>query len=114
MFVEHNLIKNIKIFTLSVTSTVVLIQLSRFISPLAIIHSSYIFLAWMPLCVMLSILFIFGWRGVVPVLCGMFCTNLWNFHLSLILRSCSAARHLSCCVPAQYYAGSWGRVGVMD
>ncbi|EOJ6267838.1 MASE1 domain-containing protein, partial [Shigella boydii] len=71
MFVEHNLIKNIKIFTLAFTLTVVLIQLSRFISPLAIIHSSYIFLAWMPLCVMLSILFIFGWRGVVPVLCGM-------------------------------------------
>ena len=56
MFVEHNLIKNIKIFTLAFTLTVVLIQLSRFISPLAIIHSSYIFLAWMPLCVMLSIL----------------------------------------------------------
>ncbi|MXH09514.1 hypothetical protein GRW41_16010 [Escherichia coli] len=55
MFVEHNLIKNIKIFTLAFTLTVVLIQLSRFISPLAIIHSSYIFLAWMPLCVMLSI-----------------------------------------------------------
>ncbi|HHO7636982.1 TPA: hypothetical protein ACRVVQ_002690, partial [Escherichia coli] len=54
MFVEHNLIKNIKIFTLAFTLTVVLIQLSRFISPLAIIHSSYIFLAWMPLCVMLS------------------------------------------------------------
>lgn len=84
MFVEHNLIKNIKIFTLAFTLTVVLIQLSRFISPLAIIHSSYIFLAWMPLCVMLSILFIFGWRGVVPVLCGMFCTNLWNFHLSFL------------------------------
>lgn len=84
MFVEHNLIKNIKIFTLAFTLTVVLIQLSRFISPLAVIHSSYIFLAWMPLCVMLSIVFIFGWRGVVPVLCGMFCTNLWNFHLSFL------------------------------
>ena len=60
MFVEHNLIKNIKIFTLAFTLTVVLIQLSRLISPLAVIHSNYIFLAWMPLCVMLSILFIFG------------------------------------------------------
>lgn len=82
MSVEHNLIKNIKIFTLAFTLTVVLIQLSRLISPLAVIHSNYIFLAWMPLCVMLSILFIFGWRGVVPILCGMFCTNLWNLHLS--------------------------------
>lgn len=81
MFVEHNLIKNIKIFTLAFTLTVVFIQLSRLISPLAVIHSNYIFLAWMPLCVMLSILFIFGWRGVVPILCGMFCTNLWNLHL---------------------------------
>ncbi|HFX4209499.1 TPA: hypothetical protein ACIELV_001579, partial [Escherichia coli] len=49
MFVEHNLIKNIKIFTLAFTLTVVLIQLSRLISPLAVIHSNYIFLAWMPL-----------------------------------------------------------------
>ncbi|MFO6426520.1 MASE1 domain-containing protein [Escherichia coli] len=63
----------------------VLIQLSRFISPLAIIHSSYIFLAWMPLCVMLSILFIFGWRSVsFPFFMRMFCTNLWNFHLSFL------------------------------
>lgn len=114
MFVEHNLIKNIKIFTLAFTLTVVLIQLSRFISPLAVIHSSYIFLAWMPLCVMLSIVFIFGWRGVVPVLCGMFCTNLWNFHLSFCKPlSCLAARLSLCCVPVQYYAGSWERVGVM-
>lgn len=37
MFVEHNLIKNIKIFTLAFTLTVVLIQLSRLISPLAVI-----------------------------------------------------------------------------
>ncbi|SVG51760.1 IS4 ORF [Shigella flexneri 2a] len=95
MFVEHNLIKNIKIFTLAFTLTVVLIQLSRFISPLAIIHSSYIFLAWMPLCVMLSILFIFGWRGVVPVLCGMFCTNLWNFHLSFLLKWHTEFGHLN-------------------
>lgn len=97
MFVEHNLIKNIKIFTLAFTLTVVLIQLSRFISPLAIIHSSYIFLAWMPLCVMLSILFIFGWRGVVPVLCGMFCTNLWNFHLFFTDRG-HARQPDVCCV----------------
>ena len=95
MFVEHNLIKNIKIFTLAFTLTVVLIQLSRFISPLAIIHSSYIFLAWMPLCVMLSILFIFGWRGVVPVLCGMFCTNLWNFHLSFLQTAVVCLRNIT-------------------
>ncbi|WP_252350590.1 MASE1 domain-containing protein, partial [Escherichia coli] len=37
-----------------------------------------------PLCVILSILFIFGWRGVVPILCGMFCTNLWNLHHSFL------------------------------
>ncbi len=30
---------------------------------------------------MLSILFIFGWRGVVPGLCGMF-APIWNFSVS--------------------------------
>ncbi|XPE23405.1 hypothetical protein ACNKHM_21455 [Shigella sonnei] len=50
----------------------VLIQLSRLISPLAVIHSNYIFLAWMPLCVMLSILFIFGWRCRSPFYAGCF------------------------------------------
>ncbi len=115
MFVEHNLIKNIKIFTLAFTLTVVLIQLSRFISPLAIIHSSYIFLAWMPLCVMLSILFIFGWRGVVPVLCGMFCTNLWNFHLSFLQTAVMLGSQtfvvLCACAILRWQLG---RVGVMD
>ncbi len=116
MFVEHNLIKNIKIFTLAFTLTVVLIQLSRLISPLAVIHSNYIFLAWMPLCVMLSILFIFGWRGVVPILCGMFCTNLWNLHLSFlqtaVMIGSQAFAVLCACAILRWQLGTRWRYGL--
>ncbi len=42
-----------------------------------------------------------------------FCTNLWNFHLSFLQTAVMlVARRLSCCVPAQYYAGSWGRLAL--
>lgn len=52
-----NVLKNIKIFLLAFCLTVPAILLSRLISPRATIDSSYIFLAWLPLCVMFSVLF---------------------------------------------------------
>ncbi|WP_001112935.1 MASE1 domain-containing protein, partial [Salmonella enterica] len=78
-----NVLKNIKIFLLAFCLTVPAILLSRLISPRATIDSSYIFLAWLPLCVMFSVLFLFGRRGVAPMVGGMMLTNEWNFHLPL-------------------------------
>lgn len=54
---KHNLLKNIRIFIVSLTLSIVGIQFSRSISPLAVVDDSSIFLAWLPLCVMFSVLF---------------------------------------------------------
>ena len=114
MFVEHNLIKNIKIFTLAFTLTVVLIQLSRLISPLAVIHSNYIF--WRGCTVRNAVNLVYLWLA--------WCRShfMWDvLHQSVepsshffTDRVMIGSQRLQSCVPVQYYAGNWGRVGVMD
>ncbi len=98
MFVEHNLIKNIKIFTLAFTSPWYLFSYPVLFRHLPL--SIPLYLSGVDATVRNAVNLVYlCWRGVVPVLCGMFCTNLWNF-ISLFyrLRSCSVARRLSCCV----------------
>ncbi|POT59944.1 hypothetical protein C3432_04360 [Citrobacter amalonaticus] len=116
MPVKHNLIKNIKTFALAFTLSVVAIQFSRLISPTTTFDSSYIYLAWLPLCVMLAVIFIFGRYGVVPVVLGLFLTNYWNLHLpftqSLVLLLCQALSVLGVCAIVRWQLGSRWRYGI--
>ncbi|XNM52125.1 hypothetical protein ACLK2D_12620 [Escherichia coli] len=57
-------------------------------------------------------LVIFGWRGVVPIFAGRSGT-LWNLHLSFLQTAVMIGSGV-CRGPGEYYAGNWGRVGVMD
>ncbi|KUD24698.1 MASE1 domain-containing protein, partial [Salmonella enterica] len=104
-----NVLKNIKIFLLAFCLTVPAILLSRLISPRATIDSSYIFLAWLPLCVMFSVLFLFGRRGVAPMVGGMMLTNEWNFHLPLpqamVLLFCQTFPVLLVCAIVRWQLG---------
>lgn len=81
MPVKHNLFDNIRIFAIALILSIAAIQFSRFITPLATVDSSLIYLSWLPLCVMLSVLMLFGRHGIAPVIIGMYLTNLWNFDL---------------------------------
>lgn len=111
-----NVLKNIKIFLLAFCLTVPAILLSRLISPRATIDSSYIFLAWLPLCVMFSVLFLFGRRGVAPMVGGMMLTNEWNFHLPLpqamVLLFCQTFPVLLVCAIVRWQLGARWRYGI--
>ncbi|EHW5416465.1 sensor domain-containing phosphodiesterase [Salmonella enterica] len=111
-----NVLKNIKIFLLAFCLTVPAILLSRLISPRATIDSSYIFLAWLPLCVMFSVLFLFGRRGVAPMAGGMMLTNEWNFHLPLpqamVLLFCQTFPVLLVCAIVRWQLGARWRYGI--
>ncbi len=116
MPVKHNLINNIRIFALAITLSIAAIQFSRLISPLAIVDASYIYLSWLPLCVMLAILLIFGRRGVAPIVLGMLITNEWNLHLpftqSLVLLFCQMLSVLGVCALVRWRLGSRWRHGL--
>lgn len=116
MPMKYNMIKNIKIFLLAFTLTVIFIQFSRFISPTAIINNCYIFLAWMPLCVMLGVICLFGKRAILPVFIGMFITNQYNFNLplpqSIAVIICQTLAPFACCAILRWQLGPRWRFGL--
>ena len=115
---KHNLLKNIRIFIFSLTLSIVGIQFSRSISPLAVVDDSSIFLAWLPLCVMFSVLFLFGRRGIVPIILAMMATNHWNLHLPLmqaaVLLFCQTFSVLGICGIVRWQVGARWRHGLPD
>lgn len=115
---KYNLLKNIKIFLLALCLTVPAILVSRAISPRATIDSSYIFLAWLPLCVMFAVLFLFGRRGVAPMIVAMTLTNEWNFHLPLpqamVLLFCQTFPVLVVCAIVRWLLGTRWRYGILN
>lgn len=115
---KHNLLKNIRIFIVSLTLSIVGIQFSRSISPLAVVDDSSIFLAWLPLCVMFSVLFLFGRRGIVPIILAMMATNHWNLHLPLmqaaVLLFCQTFSVLGICGIVRWQVGARWRHGLPD
>lgn len=115
---KHNLLKNIRIFIVSLTLSIVGIQFSRSISPLAVVDDSSIFLAWLPLCVMFSVLFLFGRRGIAPIILAMMATNHWNLHLPLmqaaVLLFCQTFSVLGICGIVRWQVGARWRHGLPD
>lgn len=118
MPVKHNMLKNIRKFSLALALTVIAIQFSRLISPLAVVDSSAIYLAWLPLCVIYSVLFLFGRHGIAPVILGMMLTNQWNFHLpfaqAAVLLFCQLFFVLGMCALVRWQIGSRWRYRLPD
>lgn len=92
-------------FLLAGALFLLLLPLSRVISPQAVIDGSDIFLAWLPLSVMLAMLMLFGRSAVLPLIVSQFIFFSWLFNLSFwpliafiasialpVLGSCGIAR----------------------
>ncbi|WP_054179487.1 EAL domain-containing protein [Trabulsiella odontotermitis] len=79
-------------FILALILCLIFIPLSRFISPRAIVDGNSIYLAWMPLSVMLAIMMLFGRHSVLPLIIGLALSNDWMLNLpyphSLVLIAC--------------------------
>lgn len=77
---------------------------------MALIHEGDTFLSWLPLSAMLAIIFIFGRRGVVPVILGFAVVNNWLMDLSVreavLLLFCQIAPVLLACAVVRWRLGS--------
>ncbi|MGP3592228.1 EAL domain-containing protein [Vagococcus sp. WN89Y] len=62
----------------------VTIPIARYLSPRAVVDSSEVYLAWLPLCIVIAILLIFGRHGILPLIISFALINEWYFNLHLV------------------------------
>ncbi|NIH52109.1 hypothetical protein GYA98_18965, partial [Bacillus velezensis] len=60
----------------------VAVPFSRYISPRAVVNGHDVYLAWLPLSVMLAVILVFGRRAVIPVLLSFTITNIFSIDLA--------------------------------
>jgi uncharacterized membrane protein YidH (DUF202 family) len=70
---------NINIFIIALALCLVAVPFSRYISPHAIVNGHDVYLAWLPLSVMLAVILLFGRRAIIPVLLSFIVTNVYIF-----------------------------------
>lgn len=94
-------VNNVKIFMIALLLCLVAVPLSRYISPRAMVNGHDVYLAWLPLSVMLSIILLFGRRAVIPILIGLIVNNIYNINLAplqhLVLLFCQTFSVFAVC-----------------
>lgn len=73
---------SIRKFCLALIISLVTIPFSRYISPTAFYDGHPVYLAWLPLGVMIALIMLFGRYAVLPLAIGFTTTNYWQLHLS--------------------------------
>jgi len=101
---------NLKSFTLALALCLVFVPFSRLISPKSVIDGFEVYLAWMPLSVMLAIILLFGRQGIIPIVISFAIINQWNLQLSpeqdVILLFCQVFSTLLVCGILRWQLGS--------
>ncbi|TLU68270.1 EAL domain-containing protein [Enterobacter sp. MF024] len=101
---------NLKSFTLALALCLVFVPFSRLISPKSVIDGFEVYLAWMPLSVMLAIILLFGRQAIIPIVISFAIINQWNLQLSpeqdVILLFCQVFSTLLVCGILRWLLGS--------
>lgn len=75
-------VNNVKIFIIALLLCLIAVPFSRYISPRAIVNGHDVYLAWLPLSVMLAVILLFGRRAIIPILLSFTATNIYNINLA--------------------------------
>ncbi|QJT81816.1 EAL domain-containing protein [Kosakonia sp. MUSA4] len=106
----------IRKFLLALILCLVALPVSRFISPRAVVDASTLFLAWLPLSVMLAIIFLFGRHGIIPIIISFAVVNESTFHLphteAVVLLFCQLFPVLAVCAIVRWRLGVRWRHGM--
>ena len=73
---------NVKIFIIALAICLIAVPVSRYLSPRAIVNEHDVYLAWLPLSVMLAIMLLLGRRGILPILISFMVANVFNVNLA--------------------------------
>ncbi|WP_343710913.1 EAL domain-containing protein [Kosakonia radicincitans] len=106
----------IRKFLLALILCLVALSVSRFISPRAVVDSSTLFLAWLPLSVMLAIIFLLGRHGIIPIIISFAVVNESTFHLpyteAAVLLFCQLFPVFAVCAIVRWRLGARWRHGM--
>ena len=96
-------------FIIALIMCLIAVPVSRYISPRAIIDSSNVYLAWLPLSVMFSMLFIFGRHAILPIIISFAIANEWllplPFNQAGILLFCQTFPVFAVCAIVRWKIG---------
>lgn len=113
---KHNKYGAVIKFFLALILCLVAIPVSRIISPRTIVDGADVYLAWLPVSVMLAILLLFGRHGIVPIICGFALVNAFFFALpsgeAAVLLWCQLFSVLLSCTVVRWLLGSRWRYGL--
>lgn len=103
-------------FLLALILCLIAVPVSRIISPRTVVNASDIYLAWLPLSVMLAIILLFGRHGIAPVILGFALINESFLHLprveAAVLLFCQIFSVLLACAVVRWRLGSRWRHGI--
>jgi len=80
----NKILESLRIFALVSIICLLALPLSRYISPRAMVNGNDIYLAWLPLSVMLSVILLFGRRAIAPIIISSALVNAWSLQLTVI------------------------------
>lgn len=94
----------------------IFLPFARLIAPRAIIEGQALYLAWLPLSVMLALMLIFGRRAIAGIIITLALVNYNEWQLSLmqntVLVACQAVPLFLCCALVRLMLGTRWRVGL--
>ncbi|MEX3020149.1 EAL domain-containing protein [Kluyvera sp. STS39-E] len=107
---------SIRKFCLALIMSLIAIPISRYISPTAFYDGHSVYLAWLPLAVMIALIMLFGRHAIAPLAIGFTVTNYWQLHLSpfysLTLLFCQLAAVCISCFILRLVLGRRWRHGI--
>ncbi len=96
--------------------SLVTVSFSQYLSPVSSVDGVNIFLAWLPLSAMLSLIFIFGRHAIVPLIISFALVNNWLMDLTLsqasLLLLCQFVPVLLACAIVRWRLGNRWRHGM--
>ena len=94
----------------------VIVPVSRYISPKTFLDGHYVYLAWLPLSVMLAVIFLFGRHAILPIIFSFALTNLYQFQLTIlqqvVILFCQTASVFAACGVVRVLLGRRWRFGL--
>ncbi len=106
----------IRKFLLALILCLVALTVSRFISPRAVVDASSLYLAWLPLSVVLAIILLFGRHGIIPILISFGMVNEISLHLPVteatVLLFCQLIPVFVICAIVRWRLGARWRHGI--
>ena len=92
------------------------VPFSRYLSPRAIVNGHEVYLAWLPLSVMLAVILLFGRKAIIPVLLSFTITNIFLIDLAplqyAVLLFCQTFSVFAACGAVRLMLGKRWRYGV--